>query len=42
MAAETPPIFRSLIPPLLEPDPRNRLVSMRQIVEEINAVCESV
>ncbi len=42
MAAEAPPLFRSLILPMLEPDPRNRMISMRQIVEEINAVCESV
>ena len=42
MAAETPEPFRSLILPMLEPDPRNRTITMRQIVEEINAVCESV
>ena len=34
--------FRSLILPMLEPDPMNRTISMRQIVEEIDAVCESV
>jgi len=42
MAAEAPPLFRSLIVPMLEPDPRERMLSMRQIVEEIKVVCESV
>jgi len=42
MAAEAAEPFRSLILPMLEPDPRNRTHTMRQIVEEINAVCESV
>ena len=42
MTAEAPPLFRPLILPMLEPDPRNRMISMRQIVDEINAVCESV
>ncbi len=42
MAAEAAEPFRSLILPMLEPDPRNRTHTMRQIVEEINAACESV
>jgi serine/threonine protein kinase len=42
MVEEAPPLFRPLILPMLEPDPRNRMLSMRQIVEEISAVCESV
>ena len=42
MAAEAAEPFRSLILPMLEPDPRNRTHTMRQIVEEINAVYESV
>ncbi len=42
LAAETPEPFRSLIQPMLEPDPRNRTQTMRQILDEINAVCESV
>jgi alkyl hydroperoxide reductase subunit AhpC len=42
MAAETPEPFRSLLPPMLVSDPRNRTITMRQIVDEINAVCESV
>src|SRR5208337_3110821 len=42
MAAEAAEPFRSLILPMLEPDPRNRTHTMRQIVEEINSVCESV
>ena len=41
-SAEAPEPFRSLILPMLEPDPMNRTISMRQIVEEIDAVCESV
>ena len=42
MAFEAAEPFCSLIQPMLEPDPRNRTLTMRQIVEEINAVCESV
>jgi hypothetical protein len=42
MAAQTPQLFRPLILSMLEPDPRNRLLTMRQITEEISAVCESV
>jgi serine/threonine-protein kinase len=42
MAAEAAEPFSSLIAPMLVPDPRNRTVTMRQIVEEINSVCESV
>ena len=42
MAAQTPQPFRPLILSMLEPDPRNRLITMRQITEEISAVCESV
>jgi serine/threonine protein kinase len=41
-SAEAPEPFRSLILPMLEPDPLNRMISMRQIVEEIDAVCQSV
>ncbi len=42
MAAEAAEPFRSLILPMLQPDPHNRTHTMRQIVDEINAVCESV
>jgi serine/threonine protein kinase len=42
MAAEAPEPFRSLIAPMLEPDPRNRALSMKQIAEEIDAVCEAI
>ena len=42
MAADAAEPFRSLIPPMLEPDPRHRTLTMRQIVDEINTVCESV
>jgi serine/threonine protein kinase len=42
MAAEAAEPFRSLIQPMLEQDPQNRTFTMRQIVDEINLVCESV
>ncbi len=42
MAAEAAEPFCSLIQPMLEPDPRNRTLTMRQIVDDINAICESV
>lgn len=42
MAAETPEPFRTLIRPMLAPDPKNRTISMRQIVEELSAVYEQV
>jgi serine/threonine protein kinase len=42
MAVQTPPPFRPLILSMLEPNPRYRLITMRQITEEISAVCESV
>jgi hypothetical protein len=42
MAAEAPEPFRSLIRPMLAPDPRDRTTTMRQIVDEISAVCEEV
>jgi alkyl hydroperoxide reductase subunit AhpC len=42
MAAEAPDPFRTLIPPMLAPDPLDRTLTMRQIVEEITAVCEAV
>jgi serine/threonine protein kinase len=42
MLAGAPEPFRSLILPMLEPDPRNRTITMRQLVEEIDAVCEAV
>jgi alkyl hydroperoxide reductase subunit AhpC len=42
MVADACEPFRSLIMPMLVPDPRNRTITMRQIAEEINTVCESV
>jgi len=42
MAAQTPQPFRALILSMLEPDPRYRLITMRQITDELSAVCESV
>jgi serine/threonine-protein kinase len=41
MAAEAPPPFRSLIEPMLAPDPRRRTVSMRQLVDVIDALCDN-
>ena len=42
MAADAPEPFRSLIAPMLEPDPRIRTLTMKQIALEIDAVCEAV
>jgi alkyl hydroperoxide reductase subunit AhpC/predicted Ser/Thr protein kinase len=42
MSAEAPEPFRSLIQPMLAPDPKDRTTTMRQIVDEISAVCEEV
>jgi eukaryotic-like serine/threonine-protein kinase len=42
MAAEAPEPFASLIRPMLVPDVQNRTITMRQIVDEIDAVYESV
>lgn len=42
MAAETPEPFRSLIAPMLEPEPHIRTLTMKQIALEIDAVCEAV
>jgi alkyl hydroperoxide reductase subunit AhpC len=42
MVADAAEPFRSLIFPMLQPDPLSRTLTMRQIVDEINAVCESV
>jgi serine/threonine protein kinase len=42
MAAEAPDPFRTLILPMLAPDPLDRTITMRQIVDEITAVCEAV
>ena len=41
MTAQAPEPFRSLILPMLTPDPTHRTITMRQIVDEITAVCES-
>jgi alkyl hydroperoxide reductase subunit AhpC len=42
MAAEAPEPFSSLIKPMLAPDPAHRMISMRQIVDDINAICEAL
>jgi hypothetical protein len=42
MAAEAPDPFRTLILPMLAPDPLDRTITMRQVVDEITAVCEAV
>jgi serine/threonine protein kinase len=42
MAAEAPEPFRTLIEPMLAPEPGHRLITMRQIVDEIDAICETV
>ncbi|MFO0893199.1 MAG: protein kinase [Isosphaeraceae bacterium] len=42
LAAEAPPPFRDLIGPMLAPDPRDRVISMRQLVDTIDRLCECV
>jgi alkyl hydroperoxide reductase subunit AhpC len=42
MASDAPEPFRSLIAPMLQRDPQDRTVTMKQIALEIDEVCESV
>jgi alkyl hydroperoxide reductase subunit AhpC len=42
MAAEAPEPFRTLIAPMLAPDPARRTLTMRQIVDQVNCLCEGL
>jgi alkyl hydroperoxide reductase subunit AhpC len=39
---DSPSPFRCLLRPLLEPDPHRRTITMRQFLDEINQICESI
>ncbi len=40
MTAEAPPPFRSILEPMLVPDPGHRTITMRQVVDMIDTLCE--
>jgi alkyl hydroperoxide reductase subunit AhpC len=42
MAEQTPQPIRDLIRPMLEPNPLARTLSMKEIVDQIDSICESV